>query len=413
MAGRADGRRSSSGASRQRACAPTPGAGWGGRVRLGASLGPLGALVIANLRYWPTVAPATARELSRWQAPAEAIGDRGLRALALEKLHREHFNAQVAATLATLAPRRARTETVQAIVALELLFDYLDGRTEQLGDRVLEQSAALFAPLVDAVAIGAESALGAEAQAGGAHADWGYLLALSARTRTRFRALPGAVTVAPLAAAALERCAQAQTRIHAVEALGVGQLREWARHDARDSGLGWREYAAGCASSVLACHALIAAAADPTIAASDARRLDEAYLATGAAITILDSLADEAQDRAEGLRGFTSLYEPGELGEVLPGLVREALARSLQAPEGNHHAMTLAGVVAYYTSHPGASAGPAHEIAGLVRAEVSPTVWPALAVMRSWRLAKRVRALTRTQGNARGQATAHIPGRRA
>jgi alcohol dehydrogenase class IV len=91
---------------------------------------------------------------------------------------------------------------------------------------------------------------------------------------------------------------------------------------------------------------------------------------------------------------------------MLPALVREALARALAAPHGDHHAMTLAGVLAYYTSHPGAREGEAAEIARAVRIELSPTVWPALAVMRLWRAAKHVGALAhRRKENAGGRAT--------
>ncbi len=89
------------------------------------------ALALANARYWPTVAPVVRRELERWRGRAQAIPDPELRALALSKLSGERFNAEVAATLATLAPRAHRRDAVEAIVALEVLFDHLDGRTEQ------------------------------------------------------------------------------------------------------------------------------------------------------------------------------------------------------------------------------------------------------------------------------------------
>jgi len=370
-------------------------------------LSPLWALALANVRYWPTVAPLCGRELARWRGPAQAIGDPALRTLASCKLEGEAFNAQVAATLATLAPAPRRAQSVRAILALELLFDYLDGRTEQLGERVLADGALLFEPFTSALALdGWRGGNGQERRAGGP-ADWSYLCALGRYTREHFRALPGAAAVSGVACSALARCAKAQTRIHAIDALGVDQLREWSQAAAESSGLDWREYAAGCASSVLAAHALIATAADPRASAADAERVDEAYLATGAAITILDSLVDAAEDREHGRRGFTSLYEPGELEAKLPCLVREALSRARAAPNGAHHAMTLAGVVAYYTSHPGAGHGEARAIARAVRAELSPTVWPALAVMGLWRAAKRARAMWQTpRTNAGGRTTA-------
>jgi hypothetical protein len=77
-------------------------------------------------------------------------------------------------------------------------------------------------------------------------------------------------------------------------------------------------------------------------------------------------------------------------------LVREALARAWEAPKGAHHAMTLAGVAAYYTTHPGARTPSARDITRMVRAELSPAIWPALAVMRSWRIAKALRSALQT-----------------
>jgi tetraprenyl-beta-curcumene synthase len=353
--------------------------------------GSLLALAVANARYWPTVAPVTHRELKRWAGPAGAIEDRALRALALGKLSEERFNAEVAATLATLAPVRARRETVTAIVALELLFDYLDGRTERPSADPLSDGMRLFAPFLAAVAT-SDAGVEKPSAAGQHPSDWPYLTALSEVTRRHLFALPAAAGVSDAAQHAAARCAQAQTRLHAAANLGDAQLREWAGREAAGTGLGWREYTAGCASSVLAMHALIAAAADPATTIEDAARIDTAYLAIAAVITILDSLVDEAEDASRGERGFIRLFDTLELPAVLRALIREALDRSREAPHADHHAMTLAGVAAYYTTHPGAREPAAREVAAVVRRELSPTIWPTLAVMRLWRGAKRVRA---------------------
>jgi tetraprenyl-beta-curcumene synthase len=355
------------------------------------AVGSLRALAVANARYWPTVAPATRRELKRWAGPAGAIEDPELRALALGKLSEERFNAEVAATLATLAPARTRGETVTAIVALELLFDYLDGRTERPSADPLSDGIRLFVPFLGAVTPGGAGV--EETSEAGAHpADWAYLTALSGVTRERLLVLPAAAAVSDRAQRAAARCAQAQTRIHAAASLGDAQLRDWADRESAGTGLGWREYTSGCASSVLAMHALIAAAADPATTIEDAARIDAAYLAIGAVITILDSLVDEAEDASRGERGFIRLFDVRELPAVLRALIREALERSREAPHADHHAMTLAGVAAYYTTHPGAREPAARDVAAVVRRELSPTIWPTLAVMSLWRAAKRVRA---------------------
>jgi tetraprenyl-beta-curcumene synthase len=361
-----------------------------GRGRAG---GALRALALANVRYWPTVAPHVHRQLARWQAPASEIPEPALRRLALAKLSEERFNAEVAATLATLAPRPMRAAAVEAIVALELLFDYLDGRTEPPFEDPLAGREALFAPFIDALEPPATAReRPADLAPAPAAPDLAYLNTLSVSTARAMLTLPSAAALAASARAAAERCAQAQSRLHAVGELGERQLQDWARRHGAESGLPWREYTAGCASSVLAVHALIAAAADPASNESDARRIDAAYLAIGAVITILDSVVDRTQDSAHGRAGFIGLYAPGELPGRMRTLTREALARTREAPHGDHHAMTLAGVVAYYTSHPGAREEHARELVRVVRGELSPTIWPALAVMRSWRAAKSARS---------------------
>jgi len=74
-----------------------------GQARLAARA--LSALVLANARYWSSVAGQARAQLRHWQRRAQAIEDPRLRALALAKLREEGFNAQAAAVLATLAPR--------------------------------------------------------------------------------------------------------------------------------------------------------------------------------------------------------------------------------------------------------------------------------------------------------------------
>jgi hypothetical protein len=48
-----------------------------------------------------------------------------------------------------------------------------------------------------------------------------------------------------LGSLAARRCGESQTRTHAIEALGVGQLAEWAAAAAQGTDLTWWEYTAG------------------------------------------------------------------------------------------------------------------------------------------------------------------------
>jgi tetraprenyl-beta-curcumene synthase len=351
------------------------------------------ALAVANARFWPTVAPGVRRELARWQVHVQQMPDARDRSLALEKLREERFNSEVAATLATLAPRTTRPAAVEAIVALELLFDYLDRRTEILSADPIEDSRRLFASFLAIVPEAAGRAEPGRTSDETAQDDEAYPRALAMKTRARLAELPSHARVAATMSAAALRCSQAQTYLHAAPVIGHDQLREWAELGAVESGLGWREYAAGSASSVLSLHALIAAAARPGTTATLAARIDHAYLAIGALITLLDSVVDESRDLAIGQPGFISLYgSPAELRESFQTLLSEALARLREAPDSAHHEMTLAGIVAYYTTHPGARAAGAQAIVNGARRALSPTIWPTLAVMRGWRVAKSARA---------------------
>jgi hypothetical protein len=53
--------------------------------------------------------------------------------------------------------------------------------------------------------------------------------------------------------------------------------------------------------------------------------------------------------------------------------------------------MTLAGVVAFYTTAPTASSDAAAVVAQHLQHELQPLITPTLAVMRAWRRAKRLR----------------------
>src|SRR5271166_3066578 len=369
------------------------------------------ALVLANVRFWGSVAPVAQRELARWREHAARIDDEGLREMALAKLVDESFNAEVAATLATLAPRARRAGVVKAIVALEVLFDYMDGRTEALfdagaadrGQEALQQGRVLSASLAAVI----------DGQARPAGADSEYVESLWRHAHDQALALPRIGAVTPAALAAASRCGEAQLRLHAARALGDGQLQGWAQEACEGSGLGWREYVGGCASSVLAMHALIAAAARPETSEAEAQALDETYLTIGAVITTLDSLVDDARDTDAGEPGYIRLYEDrDEIAERLDALIRLALARAGALRDGAHHAMTLAGVAAYYTTHPGAAEEKNRAVCAAVRGQLAPTIWPTLAVLRTWRGAKRVRGAL-AAGTRRRRGDPRAPNRRS
>jgi len=346
------------------------------------------ALVLANARYWSAVAPLVRSHLAHWERAAGSIPDPALRALASAKLREEHFNAQVAATLATLSPRAHRARVVEAIVALQVLYDYLDAITEQPATgRVGSNSdaRALLAALTEAVTLG-------PLQADRAHPDdGGYLQALVATVTTALADLPNAAVIAPVAQAAATRCAEAQLLNHQASRSGIDEPRKWATDRAAGTDLGWQQFLAGATASVLAIGALIAAAADPATTLQDAEEIDRLYLSIGA-LTMLDSLVDFQEDLAAGRLGYLQYYDdPEAMASGLASVARDTVARARRAPNGAHHVVTLVGIVAYYASAPAASVPSAHEVISRVQRQLRPLIAPTLALMRAWRVAKRVR----------------------
>jgi len=351
------------------------------------------ALLRANVRFWPTILPSVASQLRAWERHAHAIPDAQLRALALSKLANERFNAEVAATLATTAPLRLRPRAVEAIVAYEVLYDYLDGLTEQPLRHPLADGRRLYTPFEQAtVVVAVEPRRAAQQPPSGDR----YVECLSHAMRCAFASLPSASAVSPVAQRAASRCAEAQTRTHAAEQLGDGQLREWAEREAAGAGLSWRVFLAGSMASVLCVHALVAASTKPEATEGEALRLDRAYLSICALTTLLDSLVDSEADRATGQANFLRHYATAEeLGADLADTARLALEQIRGMPSASHHTMMLTGVLAYYLSAPTASSPVCSSASAPVRRQLEPLLAPSLAVMRTWRTLKRIKRVYR------------------
>jgi tetraprenyl-beta-curcumene synthase len=351
------------------------------------------ALAIANLRFWPTVVPHVRTQLTNWQQRAHAITDPSLKTLAVSKLRDEHFNAEVAATLATLCAPQHRPTVVEAIVAAEVLYDYLDGLTELPTPEPLRDGRQLYRAFTDAVAI--ESLLEPSNDYFRYHpsSDDGYLDELVLTVRSAVSSLPSSAAIVPFARRATERCAEAQIRSHAVPRLGVGQLEQWARREAAaNAPIGWLGFLAGAASSVLTVHALIAAAAEEHLTSQRAAAIDAVYLSTAVLSTLLDGLVDYGEDCREGRSGYIGYYPDSDsLARDLILAARNAVDNARPLPSGPHHVMTAVGVVAYYMTAPGGESEYARSVTSGLYKELSPLIPPTLRIMRVWRAAKRFR----------------------
>jgi tetraprenyl-beta-curcumene synthase len=359
------------------------------------------ALVLANARYWTTVAPEVRAQLAHWRTRALEIENPELRRLALKTLQEESFAAEVAATLATLTPRRHRTAAIRGIVALEVMYDYLDGVTEQPAPDPLVNGRLLFKAFTDAL----DRSAGLDEDYYRHHpsgSDGGYLRELAETVSETLACLPQAEALASTMQGAAARCAEAEVLTHVGVLSDTAIAERWARETTNGSGLEWREYLAGAASSVLAVHALIALAGDARTTTAHAAPIDDVYLALGVLSTMLDSVVDYEQDAANDTLAYINHYDDRSLlGERLVAVAQHAATRARDAPASSHHLMTMAGITAYYTSAPSATSELALPVTSRIQRELRPLITPTLAVMRAWRLAKRVRA------RSRGKLTTH------
>lgn len=358
------------------------------------------ALARVMARFWLVVFPRARAELERWRERAAAIPDRDLRAQALATLDSERLSVAGAALFATTAPIRRNRALVRALVAYQVICDYLDTLAEQPAADPVSNGAQLHRALVDAVGDGP---LADHYRLHAAPADGGYLAALIGACREGCAALPAYEAVrAPALREAARNAVQGIN--HAPAGVREPALRRWAEqqraHDATGDASWFELSAAG--SSSLAVLALIAAAAEPAADAALAARVRDAYFPWVEALsTVLDSVADREQDLRDGELSFVSRYPSRAAArERLAQLTLRAIAGVRDLPRGERHAVLVVGMVAMHSSEPGAWLPWAQPLTrAVLDAAGSPATQPLLALLRAWR---RLRA--RGRRGAAGQA---------
>lgn len=263
-----------------------------------------GAAASALGAYLTTVLPRVRREL------------RQLGPLPREKT----MNAEAVSVFATLAPRSHRATAMRAILALQVAIDLRDTLEERDGE-------------IDRTKAGTR------------------IERLGERWRREVTALPAHEAVLPHLERAVERCEHGQLHTHRAAREGPGPLRAWALDLEASPGYRWWEVAAGASSSVAA-HALIAAAADPHTTAETAALIDAAYQPPIGALTVfLDDLVDRDEDLAKGEHNYLVHYEgPEAAAERLALIAGRAEALIAHLPNSKRHRAILAGVAGFYLS---------------------------------------------------------------
>ena len=195
--------------------------------------------------------------------------------------------------------------------------------------------------------------------------------------------LPAQGAVAAALDRAIARCGEGQAHTHAAEHGDRETLEAWARAQPAPAIFHWWEVAAGASSSVAA-HALIAAAADPRTTPAGAELVDAAYFPSIGALTVLlDDLVDRDEDAAAGAHNYLAYYADSEDAatrlDLIAHLARVAIAK-LRRP--HRHAAILAGVTGFYLSAAEAETPYARPIHKRLLDSAGPAVRPIVAFMR-------------------------------
>lgn len=350
----------------------------------------LAAFAGVMARFWLVVFPLVRTQLRGWQDLAAAIPDAQLRAQALATLDSERLSAAGAALFATTTPRLRDPELVRALVAYQVICDYLDTLAEQASDDPIGNGAQLHRALADAVA---DRPLADHYRLHRVQDDGGYLAALIDACRDGCATLPAYEQVR--AATLLEAGRnEVQGINHAPPGVREAALQAWAAAAQPDPAAGdalWFELAAAGSSS-LAVLALIAAAADPATGERTAEVVRRTYFPWIEALsTLLDSLADRDRDARTGELNFIGHY-PSQAAAIarLQEVTARAVSGARELPSGERHAVLVVGMIAMHVSEATAWLPWAQPVTRAVLGATDSAVTPLLLLLlRAWRWTRR------------------------
>jgi tetraprenyl-beta-curcumene synthase len=354
----------------------------------------------AAYTYWLGVFPQVRTELRRLRQRADAIEDPRLRTLALKGLAKRD-NMEGAAAFATFVPASQRRAVVRATVAFQAAYNHLDVLSEQQAPEEAERARRAHTALLSALALPGTPHEHIERDR---HSD-PYLTSLVDTCRGALAGLPSYPTAAPAAL-------RAAGRVVAFQSLNRGYghgdhlgLQRWSEeHTPAGADLLWWETAASAGSS-LGVHAMLAAAASPSLQARDVQALERAYFPwIGALHSLLDQLIDREEDARTAQRNLLDSYPSmPRAAERIGGLARHSLACAADLSPRGRHEPIVAAMASFYLSSPAARSTQALPVTNEVLRVLGPSAKPALAI---FQLRRRITRLTDRHPSAQVSATA-------
>jgi tetraprenyl-beta-curcumene synthase len=256
---------------------------------------------------------------------------------------------------AALANRVNLSSAVRAITSFQLAFDYLDCVVELPNPDPVANSESLHQALFVALSTDAPHPDYYRHQSN--RDDANYLRLLVDACRDAMRRLPSFAAIRVPVGRALERIVIYQSLSHGDRHGSYEPFLHWAESQApRHIEMSWWE-AGAATGSQLSVLALIAAAADPNTMPEHACAIEQAYYPwVGALSTLLDSVVDRQQDRAENQPNLLDHYcSPQQVAERLGLMAKEAMAAVKPLAGGDKHRMLLAAMGAFFHSRPEAA----------------------------------------------------------
>jgi tetraprenyl-beta-curcumene synthase len=336
------------------------------------------------------------KEVEGWRARAAQIPDAELRIDALTAIRRKRGNINGAGLFWTLPARRNR-HLLGALVAYEILADYLDCVSERTAGLGVVDGRQLHLAMVQALDPTADMSDYFHHNPGGD--DGGYLRTLVESCRAHCAALPGYEEVRPvlLRAASLSAVLAINHEPnpgHREQALQEWDADQQVEHTRRapdgDGANRWYERTAG-ASAWLTVLAMLALAAEAAPAAWTAEQTYTAYLDwISPAGAMLDSYGDIAEDTADGEHSYIAHYPNMDVAvERVSELVRRSRSEARTLPGGARHDVIAACMIAFYLSKDSVRVRAPETRQGTrrLRRAGGPLVALLLPVLRVWRIA--------------------------
>jgi tetraprenyl-beta-curcumene synthase len=307
------------------------------------------ALVAAAARELTWGLPSVTREVRYWDALARGIPEGPLREDALDALQRKRGQTDGAA-LFSILPRRRNGSYLRLLAAYQIAWDYLDSISERGAYAGIQNGRQLHLALVDA--LDPEGPNRDYYKYSPWREDGGYLQALVDTCRECCRRLPSFAQVRTLVLRDAMRAQVLALNHEPDPVLRDASLRAWAAsefpsgHDAT-----WYELS-GAASAGLAAFALLALACEPHCTEEEIARTHAAYFPWVSGVAcMLDSFADQAEDRANGDHSYIAHYPTPDVAVTQTcRLLRRCMCELDTLTNGEAHLLIAGCMVALYLS---------------------------------------------------------------